>query len=198
MEVTPDEARQPLTDRARAASPKARATPTAFVFVGVVAAVVVVVALPAAGHAAVVLTAELVRLARPLGCTKDGQTLQDEKKQENEIWVHPGENATVSYRTPLWARPTRRRSRPRRRISSAQECSGRSLYSGTRPRRTSSGLQGGGDTGGDGDIRGVRTAREAKSGKAKSRSYCSWQARRSRPRSRCHGRRPRLEGCSAS
>lgn len=58
-------------------------TPTAFVFVRVVAAVVVVVALPAAGHAAVVLTSELVRLACPLGCTKHGQTLPDEK-QENE------------------------------------------------------------------------------------------------------------------
>lgn len=43
-------------------------TPTAFVFVRVVAAVVVVVALPAARHAAVVLAPELVRLTRPLSC----------------------------------------------------------------------------------------------------------------------------------
>lgn len=77
--MTPDEVRQLLTDRTRAASPKALVTPTAFVFVRVVAAVVVVVALPAAGHAAVVLASELVRLACPLGCTEHGQMLQDEK-----------------------------------------------------------------------------------------------------------------------
>lgn len=66
--MTPEEVRQLLTDRTGAASPTAKVTPTAFVFVRVVAAVVVVVALPAAGHAAVVLTSELVRLARPLSC----------------------------------------------------------------------------------------------------------------------------------
>ena len=43
--------------------------PTALVFVRVVSAVVVVVALPAARHTAIVLAAELVRLARPLSCT---------------------------------------------------------------------------------------------------------------------------------
>lgn len=66
--MTPEEVRQLLTDRTGDASPTAKVTPTAFVFVRVVAAVVVVVALPAAGHAAVVLTSELVRLARPLSC----------------------------------------------------------------------------------------------------------------------------------
>lgn len=68
-------------DRTRAASPKVLETPTAFVLVRVVAAVVVVVALPAAGYAAVVLASELVRLARPLGCTKHGHMLQDENKE---------------------------------------------------------------------------------------------------------------------
>lgn len=66
--MTPEEVRQLLTDRTGDASPTAKVTPTTFVFVRVVAAVVVVVALPAAGHAAVVLTSELVRLARPLSC----------------------------------------------------------------------------------------------------------------------------------
>lgn len=50
-----------------------RETPTALVLVGVVPAVVVVVALPAARHAAVVLAAELVRLTRPLSCTHTAQ-----------------------------------------------------------------------------------------------------------------------------
>lgn len=44
-------------------------TPTALVFVRVVPAVVVVVALPATWHAAVVLTSKLVRLTCPLSCT---------------------------------------------------------------------------------------------------------------------------------
>lgn len=44
-------------------------TPTALVFIRVVPAVVVVVALPATWHAAVVLTSKLVRLTRPLSCT---------------------------------------------------------------------------------------------------------------------------------
>ncbi len=48
---------------------KLNVTPTALVFVRVVPTVVVVVTLPAARHAAVVLASELVWLTRPLGCT---------------------------------------------------------------------------------------------------------------------------------
>lgn len=117
-------------------------TPTAFVFVRVVAAVVVVVALPAAGHAAVVPTPELVRLACPLSCV-DKRCMKTKK-----VRLHPRLNVNVSYRTPLLAHLMHRRSRPRRRTSSGRECNARSLYSGTRPRRTSSGLEGGRQTGG--------------------------------------------------
>lgn len=57
----------------------------------------------------------------------------------------------AAYRTPPWAHPSRRHSRPRRRTSNVQGCSDPSPYSGTRPHRTSSELQnerGGGGGGG--------------------------------------------------
>lgn len=49
-----------------------------------------------------------------------------------------------AHHTPLWARPSRPRSRPLRHTSSALGYSGPSPCSGTRPPRRSSGLQGGG------------------------------------------------------
>lgn len=45
-----------------------KVTPTAVVFIRIVPTVIVVVTLPAARHAAVVLTSELVRLTCPLRC----------------------------------------------------------------------------------------------------------------------------------
>lgn len=45
-----------------------KVTPTTFLFVRVVPAVVVIVALPAARHTAVVLTSKLVWFTRPLSC----------------------------------------------------------------------------------------------------------------------------------
>jgi len=50
--------------------PKLKVTPTALVFIRVVPTVVVVVTLPAAWYAAVVLTPELVWLTCPFSCTK--------------------------------------------------------------------------------------------------------------------------------
>lgn len=55
-------------------APYLPATRTTLVFVRVVAAVVVVVALPAAWNAAVVLASELVRLTGPLRCTSHRQS----------------------------------------------------------------------------------------------------------------------------
>lgn len=113
-----------------------RAILTAVVFIRVVPAVIVIVALPAARHTAVVLTSELVWLTRPLRCPTRKIIIANEIK--NRFLLKKENNI---YHTPLSVHLTHRRSHPRRHTSSERECSGQSLCIGTRPHHRSSGLQ---------------------------------------------------------
>lgn len=114
--------------------------PTALLLIRIVPTVVVVVALPAAGHAAVVLAAELVRFARSLVCAQTGR-VRPRRATSNASCLR---GRASPHRTRPWVRRRRRCSPPRRRTSRAPGCSGPSPCSGTRPRRTSSELRCGG------------------------------------------------------